>query len=129
ARLLHRPQGCRVSDGALLALNLAEARDGLADRKFSARELAAAYNAAVEATKPLNAYITPTPERALAMAHAADQRLARGEALPLDGIPIAVKDLFCTRGILTTAGSHILDGFLPPYESTITERLWQAGAV
>ncbi|TMJ58129.1 MAG: Asp-tRNA(Asn)/Glu-tRNA(Gln) amidotransferase subunit GatA [Alphaproteobacteria bacterium] len=118
-----------MSDGALLALTLAEAREGLGRKQFSAREFAAAYNDAVEAAKPLNAYITPTPERALAMADAADERLARGEALPLDGIPIAVKDLFCTRGILTTAGSHILDGFLPPYESTVTERLWQAGAV
>ena len=63
------------------------------------------------------------------MADAADERLARGEALPLDGIPIAVKDLFCTKGILTTAGSHILDGFRPPYESTVTEKLWRAGAV
>ena len=61
------------------------------------------------------------------MAEAADQRLARGEARPLDGIPIAVKDLYCTKGVLTTAGSHILDGFRPPYESTVTEKLWQAG--
>ena len=118
-----------MSDRALLALNLAEARDGLARKAFSARELAAAYNDAVAETKALNAYITPTPERALAMADAADQRIARGEARPLDGIPIAVKDLFCTKGILTTAGSHILDGFHPPYKSTVTERLWQAGAV
>jgi aspartyl-tRNA(Asn)/glutamyl-tRNA(Gln) amidotransferase subunit A len=118
-----------VSDGSLLALNLAEAREGLAARKFSAREFAAAYNDAVAETKPLNAYITPTPERALAMADAADERLARGEALPLDGIPIAVKDLFCTKGILTTAGSHILDRFHPPYESTVTDKLWRAGAV
>ncbi len=63
------------------------------------------------------------------MAAAADRRLARGEARPLDGIPIAVKDLYCTKGVLTTAGSHILDGFRPPYESTVTEKLWQAGAV
>jgi aspartyl-tRNA(Asn)/glutamyl-tRNA(Gln) amidotransferase subunit A len=118
-----------MRDGSLLTLNLAEARDGLAGRRFSARELAAAYNDAVVETKPLNAYITPTPERALAMAEAADERLARGEALPLDGIPIAVKDLFCTKGILTTAGSHILDGFCPPYESTVTDKLWRAGAV
>jgi len=118
-----------VSDPTLLALNLAEARDGLARKLFSARELAAAYNDAVAEAKPLNAYITPTPERALAMADAADERLARGEALPLDGIPVAVKDLFCTKGILTTAGSHILDGFHPPYESTVTDRLWKAGAV
>src|SRR6266850_3069031 len=118
-----------MSDGSLLALNLAEARDGLSRKRFSARELAAAYNDAINETKSLNAYITPTPERALAMAEAADERLARGEALPLDGIPIAVKDLYCTKDILTTAGSHILDGFHPPYESTVTQRLWQAGAV
>jgi aspartyl-tRNA(Asn)/glutamyl-tRNA(Gln) amidotransferase subunit A len=118
-----------VSDPALLALNLAEARDGLARRLFSARELTAAYNDAVVEAKSLNAYITPTPERAFAMADAADQRLARGEALPLDGIPVAVKDLFCTKGVLTTAGSHILDGFHPPYESTVTDKLWRAGAV
>jgi aspartyl-tRNA(Asn)/glutamyl-tRNA(Gln) amidotransferase subunit A len=118
-----------VSDAGLLALTLAEARAGLAGKKFSARELAAAYNDAVAETKRLNAYITPTPERALAMADGADERLARGETLPLDGIPIAVKDLFCTKGILTTAGSHILDGFHPPYESTVTEKLWRGGAV
>src|SRR6266850_2240007 len=118
-----------MSDGSLLALNLAEARDGLSRKRFSARELAAAYNDAVEETKPLNTYITLTPERALAMADAADERLARGEGLPLDGIPIAVKDLFCTKGVLTTAGSRILDGFRPSYESTVTEKLWRAGAV
>jgi len=118
-----------VSDSALLGLNLAEARDGLARKAFSARELAAAYNDAVAEAAPLNAYITPTPERALAMADAADERFARGEALPLDGVPIAVKDLFCTKGVLTTAGSHILEGFHPPYESTVTEKLWRAGAV
>jgi len=118
-----------VSDQALLALDLAEARNGLASKAFSARELATAYNDAVADIKELNAYITPTPERALAMADAADERIARGEARPLDGMPIAVKDLFCTKGILTTAGSHILDGFHPPYESTVTERLWRAGAV
>ena len=102
---------------------------GSTRKLFSARELAAAYNDAVAKTEPLNAYITPTPERALAMADAADERLARDEALPLDGIPVAVKDLFCTKDILTTAGSHILDGFHPPYESTVTEKLWRAGAV
>jgi aspartyl-tRNA(Asn)/glutamyl-tRNA(Gln) amidotransferase subunit A len=116
-----------VSD--LTALSIAEARDGLKARKFSARELAGAYNTAVEKIKPLNAFITTTPERALEMAAASDARLASGEALPLDGIPLAIKDLFCTRGVLTTAASHILDGFTPPYESTVTEKLWNAGAV
>jgi aspartyl-tRNA(Asn)/glutamyl-tRNA(Gln) amidotransferase subunit A len=113
----------------LTALTLAEARAGLRAREFSARELARAYIAAVEAARPLNAYITETPERALVMAGQSDERLAKGEARPLDGIPIAVKDLFCTKGVLTTAASHILDGFRPPYESTVTEKLWEAGAV
>ena len=114
---------------SLTALNLAEARAGLRARQFSARELARAYIAAVEAVRPLNAFITETPERALDMAAASDERLMRGEARPLDGIPIAVKDLFCTKGVLTTAASHILDGFHPPYESTVTEKLWAAGGV
>jgi aspartyl-tRNA(Asn)/glutamyl-tRNA(Gln) amidotransferase subunit A len=113
----------------LTELDLAQARDGLAAKRFSARELTASYIAAVEAARPLNAFITETPEPALAMAAAADDRLARGEARPLDGIPIAVKDVFCTKGVLTTAGSHILDGFHPPYEATVTEKLWQSGAV
>jgi aspartyl-tRNA(Asn)/glutamyl-tRNA(Gln) amidotransferase subunit A len=113
----------------LTALTLAEARAGLRAKEFSARELARAYIAAVEAVRPLNAFITETPERALEMAAASDERLAKREARPLDGIPIAVKDLFCTKGVLTTAASHILDGFHPAYESTVTEKLWQAGAV
>jgi aspartyl-tRNA(Asn)/glutamyl-tRNA(Gln) amidotransferase subunit A len=114
---------------SLTDLTIAEARDALGKKAFSARELAVAYNKAVEAIKPLNAFITPTPDHALDMAAAADARLAKGEALPLDGIPFAIKDLFCTKGVLTTAGSHILDGFTPPYESTVTEKLWAAGAV
>ena len=114
---------------ALTDLTLAAARDGLKAKEFSARELAAAFNAAVEQIKPLNAYITPTPDRALEMAAASDARLAKGEAGALEGIPLAIKDLFCTKGVLTTAASHILDGFTPPYESTVTEKLWAAGAV
>jgi aspartyl-tRNA(Asn)/glutamyl-tRNA(Gln) amidotransferase subunit A len=114
---------------SLVSLTLAEARAALAAGQFSARELAEAYIAAVEAARPLNAYITETPEQALAMAAESDARRVRGEALPLDGIPIAVKDLFCTKGVLTTAASHILDGFCPPYESTVTANLWRAGAV
>ena len=113
----------------LTGLSLAEARAGLLSRQFSARELAQAHIAAMERARPLNAFITETPERALAMADAADARLKCGAALPLDGIPLAVKDLFCTAGVLTTAASHILDGFAPPYESTVTARLWSAGAV
>jgi aspartyl-tRNA(Asn)/glutamyl-tRNA(Gln) amidotransferase subunit A len=117
-----------VSAG-LTGLALAEARDGLLGKKFSARELADAHIAAVAAARPLNAFITETPEAAQRMAQAADRRLARGEALPLDGIPIAVKDLYCTKDVPTTAASHILDGFRPPYEATVTEKLWRAGAV
>ena len=113
----------------LTDLTLAGARTGLRAKRFSARELTEAHIAAVEAARPLNAFITETPERALAMAAAADARLGRGEGRALDGIPIAVKDLFCTRGVLTTAASRILDGFTPPYESTVTGKLWEAGAV
>ncbi len=113
----------------LTDLTLAEARTGLRAREFSARELAQAHIAAMETARPLNAFITEMPERALDMAAAADERLGRGEERSLDGIPIAVKDLFCTRDVLTTAASHILDGFVPPYESTVTEKLWTAGAV
>ncbi|HEX3882233.1 MAG TPA: Asp-tRNA(Asn)/Glu-tRNA(Gln) amidotransferase subunit GatA [Stellaceae bacterium] len=114
---------------SLSALTLGEARDGLAAKKFSARELTEAHVAAVEAARPLNAYITETPDQALAMADASDARRAKGEAGAMEGLPIAVKDLFCTKGVLTTAASHILDGFVPPYESTVTTNLWRAGAV
>ncbi len=113
----------------LTALSLAEARAALAKKEFSARELAEAHIRAIEAARSLNAFVTETPERALAMAGESDRRIARGEARPLEGIPLAIKDLFCTRGIRTTAGSHILDNFVPPYESTVTRQLWDAGAV
>ena len=114
---------------ALTDLTIAEARDGLRKKSFSAKELARAHVAAIEKARDLNAFITETPERAMADAEAADARLAKGEARPLEGIPLAIKDLFCTSGILTTAASHILDGFKPPYESTVTTNLWDAGAV
>ena len=113
----------------LVDLTIAEARDRLAARELSSRELVAAHIAAVEAVRPLNAFITETPEVALAMADAADARLARGEATAMTGIPVAVKDLFCTRDVPTTAASHILDGFTPRYESTVTANLWADGAV
>ncbi|HEX2116835.1 MAG TPA: Asp-tRNA(Asn)/Glu-tRNA(Gln) amidotransferase subunit GatA [Alphaproteobacteria bacterium] len=114
---------------ALTDLTIAEAREGLRKKSFSAKELARAHVAAIEKARSLNAFITETPERALADAEASDARLAKGEARPLEGIPLAIKDLFCTNGILTTAASHILDGFKPPYESTVTANLWNAGAV
>jgi aspartyl-tRNA(Asn)/glutamyl-tRNA(Gln) amidotransferase subunit A len=110
-------------------LTIAEARAALAAKRISARELAEAHLAAIERLKDLNAYITVTPERALADAAAADARIARGEARSLEGIPLAIKDLFCTEGIRTTAASRILGTFVPPYESTVSARLWAAGAV
>ena len=114
---------------ALTDLTIAEARDGLRKQRFSAGELAEAHVAAVERARPLNAYITETPERARDMAAGADARIARGEARALEGIPLAIKDLFCTEGVETTAASRILGGFKPPYESTVTANLWAAGAV
>jgi aspartyl-tRNA(Asn)/glutamyl-tRNA(Gln) amidotransferase subunit A len=114
---------------SLTELTLLEARGGLAAREFSARELAEAHVRALEGARALNAFITETPDHALAMAERSDRRLARGEAQPLEGLPLAIKDLFCTKGIRTTAGSHILDDFTPPYESTVTANLFAAGAV
>ena len=113
----------------LTDLTLAAARQGLRERAFSATELADAHIAQIERHRSLNAFITETPERALAMAQAADARLGAGEGGLLEGVPLAIKDLFCTEGVLTTAGSHILDGFVPPYESTVTRKLWESGAV
>jgi aspartyl-tRNA(Asn)/glutamyl-tRNA(Gln) amidotransferase subunit A len=115
---------------SLTDLTIAEAAAGLAARKFSALELTAAHNDAVAALNPrLNAYITTTPEQALGQAAAADAAIAAGAAGPLTGIPLAIKDLFCTAGIRTTAASKILDPFVPPYESTVTAQLLAAGAV
>jgi aspartyl-tRNA(Asn)/glutamyl-tRNA(Gln) amidotransferase subunit A len=113
----------------LTDLTIASARDGLKKGTFSAKELTEAHIKAVAAMRPLKAFITETPERALDMAAASDARLKRGEAGLLEGMPLAVKDLFCTEGVLTTAASHILDGFKPQYESTVTANLWRAGAV
>ena len=113
----------------LAELGLVEVRDGLRAKAFSAVEIAEACLAAVDAAGGLNAFITGTGEKTRAMAAAADRRLAAGEAGPLEGVPVAVKDLFCTRGIRTTAASHILENFVPTYESTVTANLWANGAV
>ncbi len=113
----------------LTALTIAAARKGLEAGDFTALELTDAYLDAVDDAATLNAFITPTPEKARQMAKASDARLSRGEAGALEGIPLGIKDLFCTSGVLTTAGSHILDGFTPGYESFITANLWNAGAV
>ncbi len=114
---------------ALTDLTIADAREGLAARKFSARELTQAHLAAMAKARGLNAFIVETPEKALAMADAADKRIAEGVAGALEGIPLGIKDLFCTEGVQTTAGSHILEGFVPTYESAVTRNLWHAGAV
>jgi aspartyl-tRNA(Asn)/glutamyl-tRNA(Gln) amidotransferase subunit A len=113
----------------LTDLTLAEARDGLRSRTFSSAELSGAHIEAVEKARILNAYVLETPERALAQAQKSDEALAKGEGRPLEGIPLGIKDLFCTEGVRTTACSHILDGFIPAYESTVTSQLWRDGAV
>jgi aspartyl-tRNA(Asn)/glutamyl-tRNA(Gln) amidotransferase subunit A len=114
----------------LTSLTLAEMRDGLRAKKFSATELAEAHVSAIEKTnKHYNAFITITRDRALEMAKAADARLAKGQGGLIEGVPVGVKDLFCTKDVLTTAASHILDGFHPPYESTVTAKCWEQGGV
>ena len=114
----------------LTDLTIADARKGLAAKSFSVVELTEAHLAAIKAAnRALNAYVLETPERALDMAKASDTRIAKGEAGALEGIPLGIKDLFCTKDVRTTACSHILDRFTPPYESTVTANLWAAGAV
>jgi len=114
----------------LTRLSLADARKGLKDKSFTALELTDAYIGAIEAANPsLNAYVATTPEQARDMARASDEKLSQGQGGPLEGIPLGVKDLFATKGVHTQAASHILDGFKPEYESTVTANLWRDGAV
>ncbi len=113
----------------LTSLTIAEARTGLAKKVFTAAELADAHLAAMQKAHALNAYVLETPERAKAMAKAADDRIAKGGAGPLEGIPLAIKDLFATQNVRTTACSRILENFEPPYESTVSANLWRDGAV
>ena len=110
-------------------LSLAEARDGLRAKTFSAREIAQAHVDALEKARVLNAYLLETPDRALRMAEASDEKIAKGEAGPLEGLPLGIKDLFCTEGVVTTAGSKILQTFEPHYESAVSANLWRDGAV
>ena len=113
----------------LTDLTVAELRDGFRSGEFSAREAAQAFNEGVAASKILNAFLVETPDHALAAADAADEARAAGaDAKPLAGVPLGIKDLFCTQGVQTTAASNILGGFTPPYESTVTANLWRAGA-
>jgi aspartyl-tRNA(Asn)/glutamyl-tRNA(Gln) amidotransferase subunit A len=114
----------------LTQLTLSDAIDGLKSKAFSSTELTQAYLKEIEAANPqLNAYVVVTVDRAIQQARAADARLAKGEGGRLEGAPLGVKDLFCTAGVRTTACSNILGEFTPPYESTVTQNLWDAGAV
>jgi aspartyl-tRNA(Asn)/glutamyl-tRNA(Gln) amidotransferase subunit A len=114
---------------SLTALTIAQAREGLRKKEFSAVELTEAYISAVEKARILNAYIVETPEMARTMAKASDVRLAKGEGGALEGIPLGIKDLYATNDVHTQACSHVLDGFKPTYESTVTANLWRDGAV
>ena len=109
-------------------LGIAAIRDGVRDGAFSAREVASAFIEKVAAAKALNAFLVETPDHALAAADAADAARVAGELKPMSGVPIGMKDLFCTKGVPTTAASHILEGFTPSYESTVSAKLWDAGA-
>src|SRR6187397_394235 len=113
----------------LTSLTLAQARDRLRRKEITAVELTDAHIGAVEAARALNAFVKETPDRARDMALSSDVRLAKGEGGPLEGVPLGIKDLFCTKGVRTTACSRILDEFTPTYESTVTANLWRDGAV
>src|SRR5260221_448357 len=113
----------------LTKLTLKAALDGLGAKSFSSVEITQAHVEAVEAARALNAYVLETPEKALDMAKASDARRASGSAGPLDGAPLGIKDLFCTKGVRSTAGSKIIGDFKPTYESTVTANLWRDGAV
>jgi len=112
----------------IVELTLAQLRDGLRAKKFSAVEVADAYIGAVEKARDLNAFIVETPDLAREQAKAADARLAKSEGRDLEGVPLGIKDLFCTKGVQTTAASKILKGYVPQYESTVTSNLFGAGA-
>lgn len=113
----------------LTHLTIAQALEGLKKKDFTARELTERHVRAGEAARHLNCYVTETAELAMKQAEESDVRYAAGKARSLDGIPIAVKDMFCTKDVRTTASSHILENFIPTYESTVTEKLWNDGAV
>src|ERR1044072_203442 len=112
----------------LTALTLAGARDRLRKKDITALELTDAHIRAVEAARALNAFVKEKPVQAREMARASDARLAKGEGGPLEGIPLGIKDLFCTKDVRTTACSKILDGFTPTYESTVAVNRVRGGA-
>ena len=110
-------------------LCLHEARDGLKNKSFSSRELITDHIDMMESSRSLNAFITETPETALKSADSSDEKILKNTNGPLEGLPIGVKDMFCTKGVLTTASSKMLSNFIPPYESTVTNNLWDNGAI
>src|SRR5260370_23438016 len=113
----------------LTSLTLSDARDLLRKRGFAAVELIKAHVAAIREASALNAFVLQTPEQAHELAVRADAALAKGEGGPLAGVPLGLKDMFATKGVRTTACSHMLDTFVPTYESTVTANLWRADAV
>jgi aspartyl-tRNA(Asn)/glutamyl-tRNA(Gln) amidotransferase subunit A len=113
----------------LLSLSAVEARAALDAGEVSAPELTGAYLAAIEETGALNNYVAVTADKAMEMAEASQARIKAGEAGLIEGIPVGVKDLFCTAGVASTACSKILEGFTPTYESTVTANLWREGGV
>ena len=113
----------------LTNLCLHEARDGLIKKSFSTRDLIIDHIDAMESSRNLNAFITETPELALKSADLSDKNFANQNNRPLEGIPLGVKDMFCTKDVLTTASSKMLSSFIPPYESTVTDNLWNKGAI
>jgi len=114
---------------ALSTLTIADAREMLRAGETTSREITEDCLAAIAGAGALNAFVTVTADKALAMADAADQRRAAGDESDLLGIPLGIKDVYCTAGVRSQAASRILDGFTPPYESTVTSKLWDAGAV
>ena len=113
----------------LTKLTISEAKDGLAKKEFTAVELTEAYLKNMDAKRALNAFVTETPEKALEQAKASQAKIDAGTGGNLEGIPLGIKDLFCTKDIRTTACSNILKNFVPPYESTVTSKLLADGAV
>jgi len=114
---------------SLTELCLYEARDGLKNKSFSTKDLILDHIDAMESSRKLNAFITETPEIALKSADLSDDNYANNTNRPLEGLPLGVKDMFCTKGVLTTASSKMLSNFIPPYESTVTDNLWNNGAI
>ena len=110
-------------------LDLSSIRDSLKKGDFTSKELVKAYIARIEDSSKLNTYNTTTFEQALDSAEKSDVKIKKNESRPLEGIPIGIKDLFCTQGVKTTASSKILENFIPPYESTVTENLFKSGMI